>query len=139
MDGLVEDICLECHSSSFAEHCTNVEYKFVELVCFIAQTLFTTVHVIPLLILRVCNKVVICREGFLKLVTPEKYILSILQMYNSLDASVAQRNITIVTCLFFDSVHIPLLNWSRNILDTNDDVHILIGFEVNIILAPKTS
>ena len=32
MDGLVEDICLECHSSSLAEHCTNVEYKFVELM-----------------------------------------------------------------------------------------------------------
>lgn len=32
MDGLVEDICLECHSSSLTEHCTNVEYKFVELM-----------------------------------------------------------------------------------------------------------
>lgn len=32
MDGLVEDICLECHSCSFAEHCAYVEYEFVELM-----------------------------------------------------------------------------------------------------------
>ena len=63
---------------------------------------------------------VICGEGCLKLVTPEKYILGILQMHNSFDASVAQRNITIVTCLFFDSVHITLLNWSSNVLHVNN-------------------
>ena len=32
MDGLVENICLECHSSSIAEHGTNVEYEFVKLM-----------------------------------------------------------------------------------------------------------
>lgn len=32
MDGLVEDICFECHSSSFAEHCANMEYEFIELM-----------------------------------------------------------------------------------------------------------
>lgn len=32
MDGLVEDISLECHSCSLAEHCANVKYKFVELM-----------------------------------------------------------------------------------------------------------
>ena len=32
MDGLVEDICLECHSCSLAEHCADVEYNLVELM-----------------------------------------------------------------------------------------------------------
>ena len=43
MNGLVENISLECHSCSFAEHCADMEYKFVELmplymkigICFI--------------------------------------------------------------------------------------------------------
>lgn len=32
MDGLVKDICLECHSNSIAEHCAYVEYEFVKLM-----------------------------------------------------------------------------------------------------------
>ncbi len=32
MDGLVKDICPECHPRSIAEHCANVKYKFVELM-----------------------------------------------------------------------------------------------------------
>ena len=32
MDGLVEDFCFECHSSSMTEHCANMKYKLVELV-----------------------------------------------------------------------------------------------------------
>ena len=32
MNGLVENVRLECHSCSFAEHCADMEHKFVELM-----------------------------------------------------------------------------------------------------------
>ena len=113
-----------CRQSSFAFQLSQITIYTNEEMLYeirsVTKALFTTVYVITFVILRVCNKMVSCREGFLKLVTPEKFIFGILQMYNSFDTSVAQGNIAIVTCLFFDSVHIPLLDWSCNILHVNN-------------------
>ena len=111
-----------CCQSSFAFQLPQITiYTNEEFLCeirLVAKALFTTVYVITFFIFRVCNEMICRREGFLKLVTLEKFILRILQMYNSLESSVTQRNIAKVTCLFFDSIHIPLL--SCNILHVND-------------------